>query len=204
MLDRLIEDALVAMHRHPTHDLILGYRYAIKATFGPRYYPLIASDESQAGHRKRTLLTIKTTQHVLPLWKSAFPNNDTPDLLLEKARQVLSGKYSREVAFQEVGEAWSYMDSFLFGLTETDQAVAIVGYASVKAVAIAVEDEPIDAAYVNLDLTDEEIDAYDHDGAFEACLAYAGGPPWRPESSSDKRREFWEWWLLEAVPSIAG
>ena len=203
-LSRMIEDALAAMRQHPQHDLTLGYRYAIKATFSPRYYPANASVKSRVGHQKRTLLAIKTVQHVLPLWERFFPENETPSLLLAQAHKVLKKEYSIEQAIKDVGEAWTYMDSFRVHLTRPAQAVAFVGCAAVVALTIAVEDEPIDAPHVKLDLTDADVDAYEGDGAFEACLAYTGGPPWHPESSAEKRREFWEWWLLQAVPSVAG
>jgi len=38
------------------------------------------------------------------------------------------------------------------------------------------------------------------DSSFFAAAAYAGGAVWDSDSDSLKRREFWEWWLNEAVP----
>lgn len=48
--------------------------------------------------------------------------------------------------------------------------------------------------------TEDNIDPWSSDAARDAAAAYAG-PVWEPSSDREKRREFWTWWLREAVPA---
>ena len=59
-----------------------------------------------------------------------------------------------------------------------------------------------------LHVTDADIDPDDMDASFFAASVYANGAVWNLESGPLLRREFWEWWLKQAVPlswnSISG
>jgi len=49
--------------------------------------------------------------------------------------------------------------------------------------------------------TEDNIDPWSSDAARDAAAAFAG-PVWeQPSSDREKRREFWSWWLREAVPA---
>jgi hypothetical protein len=48
---------------------------------------------------------------------------------------------------------------------------------------------------------DDQVSPEEHDGSYMASVALAGGSPWTPGSDPARRREFWQWWLREAVPA---
>jgi hypothetical protein len=58
---------------------------------------------------------------------------------------------------------------------------------------VAIADEQFDPQKINLNLTDLDVDAYEHDTVFAAAADYAGGATWVPESVPAKRREFWHY-----------
>lgn len=192
-LKRVIHDGCCVVERHPQHDLPLGYRHAIYAQIGG---PLGMCQDNTA-HKRRTVLALLTVQHVLPIWEKARPNDKTPHNLLGKVEQVLAGiSQSTE---EEVGEFWSYMDGVA---AETEGGPPVgVGYAAVEALHTAVADEEFNPLAIDYSLTDEDVDPYEHDTAFAAAADYAGGPTWEPKSDASKRREFWHWWLSEAIPA---
>ena len=192
-LRRVITDACHAVDSHPQHDLPLGYRHAIYAKMGPR----LGSSQDNTGHKRRTVLALFTVQHVLPLWEKARPDDDTPRNLLVKVEKILAGiDQSTE---EEVGRYWSYMDG-VAAKTQGRPPVG-VGYAAVEALYTAVADEEFDPSAIDYNLSDEDVDPYEHDTAFAAAADYAGGPTWVPNSDATKRREFWHWWLSEAIPA---
>jgi hypothetical protein len=76
-----------------------------------------------------------------------------------------------------------------------------VGYSAAQALGVALYDEFFDSTQVNYTLIDSDIDEHEQDTAFYAACAAAGGPIWSPNTDSIKRRAFWEWWLMDAVPT---
>lgn len=189
----LIRDACRAVDSHPQHDLALGYRHAIYAKMGPR----LGTTPDNTGHKRRTMLALFTVQHVLPLWEKARPDDDTPRNLLAKVEQILAGMY--QSTEEEFGRFWSYMDGVA---AETQGLPPVgVGYAAASALYTAVADEEFDPSAIDYNLTDEDVDPYEHDTVFAAAGDYAGGPTWVPNSDATKRREFWHWWLSEAIPA---
>jgi len=47
---------------------------------------------------------------------------------------------------------------------------------------------------------DTDRDAWSWDESYLASMACAGGSAWAVSSSLEKRREFWQWYLEQAVP----
>jgi hypothetical protein len=72
------------------------------------------------------------------------------------------------------------------------------GWAALQAVVVAANDE--DLSDLNSDVDDLDIDGSSWSTAFNASVAYANGVPSQPGSDVSRRREFWTWWLDEAVP----
>jgi hypothetical protein len=54
------------------------------------------------------------------------------------------------------------------------------------------------------DLDESDIYPEDWEASLYASMAIAGGPVWEPVGDSDRRRGFWIWYLLEAVPRCYG
>jgi hypothetical protein len=95
-LQKLISDALLLVRRHPNHDLSLGYRHAIWATFG----------DDENAHVGRARLANFTVRHVLPIWNQKFPHDDRPLYILNLAEQVIAGKINKAVASEESERLW--------------------------------------------------------------------------------------------------
>lgn len=75
-----------------------------------------------------------------------------------------------------------------------------VGFAAVCAVTTALNDEVFGVTELDDLRSDRELDPYEWDASFYASIAYAGGASWESQSSAQKRRAFWEWYLNEGVP----
>jgi len=192
-LRRITKDALVAVRRHPKHDLNLGYRCAIWAALGLS----TSKAMNKSGHKRRTILAMLTVKRVLPIWDRAFPNDKTPHRILNKVEQILKGTANVQIAARDVDRYWTFMDNLAYK-TDNNKSV-MVGYSAVKALTTALWDIQFDFKNVDYNLTDADIDPYDNDAAFAAAIAYANGSIWEPKADASKRQEFWEWWLTEAV-----
>ncbi|MBU7005761.1 Imm5 family immunity protein [Phosphitispora fastidiosa] len=196
-LSKTLNLAYQAMTAHPQHDLNLGYRWLIYEQLGP------GKGESRQtgsdGLKKRVNLAISATEKVLPLWGKVYPGNSLPERCIQLANQVLLGQV-------DANEAWKQRDLFWDHLVEMgnkDQANQVVhgaGFSAVQVLNAVLRNERFDSRQINLNLTDADVNPDEMDAAFFAAAAYANGAVWDEASDSLKRREFWEWWLKEAVP----
>jgi hypothetical protein len=197
-LDIIIDQAHEAVHRHPQHNLELGHRYAIFSAFGsfkdtPPYL-------DKNGWKRRLTLAIETTRHVLPLWKEALPHNTIPQMILTKAEKGLNSIGNEEQVWKIRNTTWVQLLDLGYKNEEL-QSILGAGFAALQALTVALQDEQFDGSEITLDTKDQDIDPETLDASFFAASAFAHGTIWEEESSSPKRREFWEWWLNEAVPS---
>ncbi len=51
-------------------------------------------------------------------------------------------------------------------------------------------------------LLDADVDPYELDTTFFASSSYAGGTIWQEESDPIRRKEFWGWYLDQAIPQV--
>lgn len=201
-LQTLMTEALESVRRHPQHDLLLGYRQAIWAAFGPALHPGQPDSEAAlVGHQRRVFLAVLTVRHVLPIWLKVWPNNKSPQRLLTHVEEVMKGEMSKDMALDAINRWWDVVDEL--GARSQNMAVT-VGFAALQALATAAVDEMFEPDDIDVALTDsEEFD--NNDASFYAAVAYANGPIWKiaakPKSDSAKRAQFWQWWLTEAVPA---
>lgn len=196
-LRQIIEVAYSSVLEHPQQDLTLGYRHAIWAAMGPRSKP--SEKAAGSGWQRRANLAILSAKQVLPIWERIWPDDNAPHTTLAKAEGVLNRSINPKRANRDYGLFWTYMDN-LMCQTEHKHPV-MVGYSAAKALVAALFDEKFDPSSIDYGLTDADVDAYDYDAAFAASVAYANGPIWDPLSDSNKRQDYWEWWLKEAVVS---
>jgi hypothetical protein len=73
------------------------------------------------------------------------------------------------------------------------------GHAACGALRVAIDDEPVGLADQGLDQYD--LDAEEQDTAFLASLAFGGGDEGEAAYRPELRRDFWQWYLDEAVPA---
>lgn len=191
-LMKMLQEAKEGVRAHPGHELTLPTRKRIWRAMGP-----VMIDEGNRaiyspGLHRRTMLAAYSTEYVLPIWEQHWPRKD-PHQMLE-----IAGDYLRRRI--EWREAWKSANSFSGGLKnvedipeETFHSI-YVGYAAVDTLFVALKDEDCEESST----LDRDRDHWD--ASFYACGAYAGELPWSPRSDKNKRLEFWEWYLNDAVP----
>ncbi len=181
-----------ALDKNPQGELRLHFRRQIWAALGPH----LRDNENQprgTGWRRRTRLAILCVQHILPLWQNAFTRDDRPEQMLAMAEKLLKGEQTSEEALKQQNEFFAELGD----IPDEQLPSACTGYASVQAVTVAAVDQDDDDT---LDETDQDLDAYMWDSSYYASMAAANGDSSLPDSSISRRRDFWRWWLDQAVP----
>ena len=118
------------------------------------------------------------------------------------ARNYLEQSVDFDAASARAGDFWTEMDNLMIH-EQQNQAPLIAGYAADCVVSVALFDESFDPDNPHDNTQDEDLDPYEWDAAYYAAMVYAGGASWNEASSPARRREFWEWYLREAVPAAA-
>jgi|SRR5579871_1340328 len=191
-LQNSIENGLHYLKNDPDGELNLGRREAIWKLFGPT-----AQDARvTVGHKRRFRLAELTLNHVLPIWTKAFPDDDTPQRALKEAKHWIEHRPSNEHVEKQTGSYWDHLDELA---NQTNDMAVGVGYAAAQLLETALDDEPFDPEDLDIEATDHKEFAM-NDTTFFAAAAYADGMTSNREGDPKKRREFWEWWLREAVP----
>jgi hypothetical protein len=199
-VERILVDAAKVVESDPQHDLPLGYRKAIWDAIGPRDD---RDDEMSNAHRSRGRLAIEGARKVLGIWQREFPDDDTAQRALSDAIDVLQGRLDSDTAEEHYTEYWQHVDQL--GFDSKSMAVS-AGYAAVTALMTAVDDETYRPEQIDLNEQDSR-DIDDNDASFFAAAAFASGPSWKTigsDSDAEARRQFWLWWLNEAVPAACG
>jgi hypothetical protein len=196
----VIEKALIAVENNPDGNLNLGYRQAIWAKFGARLD--LDVPESKLAHKKRTILAIQAVKRSLFLWEEKYPEDKTPYQIIDQIEKVLQGiiAFDTEEGLTQYDEFWCYFDNKSSGDPAAAESFQIsIGYAAALCFYVAFIDENFDENYIDVNLEDAE-DPYEMDVAQIVSIAYADGGVGDPNSNKLKRKEFWQWWLTEAVP----
>jgi hypothetical protein len=187
-----LQEAKAQVRSHPKHELILPMRKKIWRAMGP----VVIGERNRAvvttGLRRRTMLAVCATEHVLPIWEQSLSTKD-PHEMLDTAQRYLRGEVDWD-------SAWETKNSFSGGLknANSDEWKEIgcsicVGYAAVRTMGVALKDEWMDGD----ETLDEDRD--DWDAGFFACAAFSGAP-WGTNSDPRRRLQFWEWYIDDAVP----
>ena len=155
----------------------------------------VASHTEEARYR-RTLLAIKCAQKSLAEWETVLPTDREPHLLLELLASAMCGKVAAKDLESRNNAYRTHVDDVLF-LGEAYHPAAYAGFSCFAAVAqLLYDDVPEFMAGGEL-----EVDPQEWGAEFLASLAYCGGAVWENIGSPECRREFWLWYLDEAVPS---
>jgi hypothetical protein len=187
-----IGQAEEALASDPQGHLPLAQRQAIWAALGPA---------DAEGRCTRTRLAVAATRRVLPIWEKLWPANRLPHQLLDLAEQVCRGEVDGATLTELRSRAQTEFDDISWA--SDDKSAVAVGYAAHRALAAAIRDELFDLVQPNTPDRDEDRQPDEHDSAYFAAAAASGGAPWQPGSSAERRRDYWLWWLTEAVPAIA-
>ena len=193
-LKKVLQVACTELYKNAEGELVLCHRRRIWRAFGP-----LLRDGHRAvfgiGYRRRIALAIICVRHVLPIWEKVWPDSKAPHDALLKSEQYLEGVTDYKSTRKLQTQIHWMCDNY----TGQDNFIA-VGYAAFRVLSTALFDE----AYCTEDdidenFMDEDVDPLQRDASFYSAAAYANGAKWQPESSVDRRKEFWEWYLKEAV-----
>lgn len=96
-----LEAAEEALQGSPTGELELRFRRAVWDALddGP-------TGPGTPGHRRRTVLDLRTVEHVKHVWERAYPSDLAVERVLEAARQVLAGERSPQWGDETMDAAW--------------------------------------------------------------------------------------------------
>ena len=177
--------------------------YQIKPITRLNIYAAFAEFENKLAKIWLTRLEILTAKRVLPLWQEALPNIQLPEQVLDLAEQVLDGFLDFETACNA-----NILDELyqLLGGDLEDEVPATVEFAGESAYCafVNIRHQPFQDLLVDEKLTDDKFySQLGGDAASSAVKAFAGvviDGYWVKKSDPQKRLEFWEWWLTEAIP----
>jgi hypothetical protein len=201
----LLQIAAKEVAGDPCGALTLQCRHDICVALGA-YRPRGSGAIRGVGLRRRFNLAARCVRHVLPLWKAKLPEDKTPQRLLAGAETHLGKRFTYEQAKALIDEGWVHADDVgcEFGDRKDPEGfrVALVCYAASRAVSVAFRDERyhllVDPAsggkYGSGD--PESMDV-----AYLAAAAISGGFPNPKGLGTEARREYWRWYLRQAVPA---
>lgn len=145
-------------------------------------------------------LGVACARRAWPVWEAKFREDSYPLDVAHNAEVIFGSRQgSIEELRRGIGKVKTYLDSKL--VLGEDYFPAVCAGFSAWAVARDVVSlrcgSSVDAWSGNSEL---EITPEDWSPCFFASLAIAGGAVWDGQGDPDVRREFWAWFLAEAVP----
>ncbi len=199
LLATTLEDARIALSKSPDYELILSHRWRILSQFGPVLKTENWVTQYGIGLHRRTVLAMLCVQHVLNIWEKSWPNNKGPHLMLLTAEEYLRGILNEKTVDERKNQFWEKLQDLNY--YSNNNLALHVGDAALNVITIAMVDqyfEQIDN--INELRFDTDYDSEEWDTHFYASIVYAEGAPWEESSNPERRKEFWEWYLNEAVP----
>jgi hypothetical protein len=146
----------------------------------------------------RAILGLTCARKSWPIWKAAFGMDSWPMDLAEAALSGIGDRSEAQaISSRELMEVKSYLDEkFLLG--EEFFPAVYAGFAS-----WAVARDVLAGNHPSPPTGDSElqIPPEEWEPCFLASLALIGGATWEGIGSPERRHEFWEWYLLSAVPN---
>lgn len=157
-------------------------------------------------HRIRALLAIMAARKVESVWLEVEPENPWPETLIDTAENVLENRILPEAGKAEAESIADVLVQMLWDQDEQSGDAKVISIRAQCSVLAAAEclfeasgKHRFDFYHHKPSETNNAIDPTSTDTALWAADAYAG--PFGDETSSNElRREFWVWWLTEALP----
>jgi hypothetical protein len=197
-LQQACDIALDAMHTHPQSALLPCYRWTIYQALGP-----LNSMQTRFLRVRLALLSARKVQHV---WQEEQTGDTQVLRLIALAHKVLRDEVLPEIGRAQAEDA---LDQVAALASESGQpAKAQVSTRAQSAMLAAIEalfeasgTYTFNTAYNYEGETDIDLDPWSSDAALYAAIALSGAV-WNVDQDYARRAEFWEWWLLQAIPSL--
>lgn len=197
-LENILAKAKEEINKNPNGHLTLPLRKELYKELGEQ--KLDSNDHAliTKGLLRRTQLAVLCVYHVLYIWEEVAPEDNSPRVFIEKIGSYLKGELDWKSLWNMQNSFWTVLDNY--SAEDRFAVAAYVGYACVRAVLVALYDEDLDNTE---NLYDEDLDAFSWDTAFFTSLACTDNDLYDEETKINKRREFWFWYINEAIPQVA-
>lgn len=224
-----LEELLAEVRTTQQHELKPLHRLHLYHTFnefidlsGSLYTRLVETNQLDLpkGQQKYIRLAILTARYVLPVWQQAVPamvaRDDTlpvdlPQMMLDMAEGVLNSTVSPNEANNALCDDFYHaMGAIAYDVTYEVWCASNAAYSALKAV---LGYKPFRIDEIDVSVSDDTLSPGDGDVALSALNAFTASDNDAPgvwafttKSHSplsfdiQKRLEFWEWWLTEAIP----
>jgi len=155
-------------------------------------------------HAKRTFkwLSIVTGRQTLPIWPQMWLDDYLPEHPINVVEGRMNNTVSIAMASIEADNAWKRIENL--GVIDNDALIIErTFYVYVTAFEMLMEvlgRDPFKDVIIDEHDTDSDLDPWSSDTALWAAAAHAGRVG-DPNSDLQKRQIFWEWWLMEAIPT---
>jgi hypothetical protein len=197
-LQQALDTALSALREHHQCALLPYYRWTIYNALGP-----LNSLQTRFTRVRLALLSAQKVQHI---WQQELPGDPLPEQLIMLAKMVLRDEVLREDGRAHAESALDHVARLASSSAHPDEMQASARaqsalLAATEALFAACGTYTFATPYNYKGDTDIELDPWSTDAALYAAMALSGAV-WHVTQDYEQRTQFWQWWLLEAVPSL--
>ena len=153
-----------------------------------------SSSHPEEPRYRRTILALSCAEMTLDYWITVHPQDQRPQILLDYLRSAIDGNYDAELLEREMFSLQTVIDD----VTEENLShfrAMYAGWSCLAAVAALLYDSPP----IEESRGEIKIDPDEWDASFYSCAAYCGGATWETVGDPQRRKEFWLWYLNEAL-----
>lgn len=189
-LASVIAEAHRVVVQHPDGYLALPWRRRIRAAFGP-----LGDSPATVGWTRRWHLALRCAERALSRWRFEHPDDRRPVRVIDLAATVFAGDADPRDAATDCSQ-------FLHDIVYAPEQFSVHAYFAANAVAALVRVAAVGdyGADLGPDTLDEDLvpEAWDIEGLTAAAEASVPGDQ---DDNPVHRRDFWRWYLHEAVPA---
>ena len=165
-------------------------------------YKLIEShsktEQINLGYYRRAKLELICAWKTCDRWENCPLTDNLARELLELAEKCLKGEVKKTELEEKSRDFYTTVDN-LINEGEEYLNVADAGFACDSAINAVLHDIDLETAGIS----ERKKEPEEWTACFNACNAYSNAKSWKIEDSNvPKRREFWKWFLREAVPKV--
>lgn len=188
-----IKQARTNLVNNPKGILFLGDRKRI-------WISMNDPDNFEVSYLNRTQLKVMCVNHVKPIWSHILPANPGIDRMLQLTHSLMEKSVNPEAAEDEAFYFFQDLSTSVESNAVTNPALMVADAATSMVISACYRNPDYDTA--DNDIDDEELAPDSYETSYMCASAAAGGLNWMPveQVDVDARRNFWIWYLDEAIP----